>query len=84
MPDKGGQWEPLCRGGPNGLFMVALALAWWATALGEVSNDDELSDALDDTIWAMQHMARSLKAGGEGCGVKRARDGSLDGVAAKR
>ena len=64
--------------------MVALALAWWAAALGEVSNDDELCDALDDATWAMQHMARSLKAGGEGCGVKRARDGNLDGVAAKR
>ena len=64
--------------------MVVLALAWWTAALGEVSDDDELCDALDDVTWVMQRMARSLKADGEGHRVKRARGGSLDMVVAKR
>ena len=84
MPDKGEQWDMLCQGGKNGLFMAMLALGWWAAALGEVSDDDELCSALGDATWVMQHMARSLKAGGEGRGLKRARAGSSDTMAAKR
>jgi len=64
--------------------MVVLALTWWAAALGDISDDDELCDALDDATWAMQHMARLSKVGGKECGVKQARGGSLDGAAAKR
>ena len=33
--------------------MAVLALSWWAAALGEVSDDDELCDALDDATWVM-------------------------------
>lgn len=84
VPDKGEQWDALCQGGKNGLFMAVLALGWWAAALGEVSDDDELCSALGDATWVMQHMARSLKAGGEGRGLKRARAGSSDTTAAKR
>ena len=87
MPDTLEQWEGLCQGGSNRLFMVVLALAWWATELSEVSDDDELCAAIDDATWVMQCMASSLKAGREGGGVKRARvddADSLDEVAAKR
>jgi len=84
VPDEGEQWGTLCQGGQNGLFMAVLALSWWAAALGEVSDDDELCDALDDATWVMQDMARRLEAGREGHGVKRARGGSSDMVAAKR
>jgi hypothetical protein len=72
----------LCRGGQNGLFMAVLALAWWAAALGEVSDDDELCDALDDATWVMQRML--VKVDREGHRIKRARDGNSDVVAAKR
>lgn len=74
----------LCRGGQNGFFMAVLALAWWTAALGDVSDDDELCEALDDTTWAMQRMVKLSKVGREGCGVKRAQVGSLDGAVAKR
>ena len=87
MPDSLEQWEGLCQGGSNGLFMVVLALAWWATELSEVSDDDELCAAIDDVTWVMQSMASLLKAGREAGGVKRARANSVDGsdeVAAKR
>jgi len=87
VPDKGEQWDMLCRGGKNGLFMAVLALAWWAAALGEVSDDDELCDALDDATWVMQRMATLLKADGERHRIKRARDGpdgSSDMATAKR
>ena len=87
MPDTLEQWEGLCQGGSNGLFMVVLALAWWATELSEVFDDDELLAAIDDVTWVMQCMASLLKAGREVGMVKRARvdngDGS-DEVAAKR
>ena len=84
VPDEGEEWDTLCRSGQNRLFMAVLALAWWAAALGEVSDDDELCDALDDTTWVMSRITSLLKAGGEGLGLKRARDSSLDTVAAKR
>ena len=84
MPGEGEQWDVLCQGGKNGLFMAVLALGWWAAALGEVSDDDELCVALGDAKWVMQRMARSLKVGEEGHGVKRARAGSSDTAAAKR
>ena len=67
--------------------MVVLALAWWATELSEVSDDDELCAAIDDVTWVIQSMASLLKAGREAGGVKRARANSVDGsdeVAAKR
>jgi len=64
--------------------MAVLALLWWAAALGEVSDDNKLCDTLDDATWVMRDMARWLEAGREGHGVKQARGGNLDMVAAKR
>jgi len=74
----------LCQGGPNGIFMAVLTLAWWAAALGKVYDDNELCDALDDATWVIQHMAMPLKAGREGHRVKQARGGSSDMAAEKR
>lgn len=87
VPDMVEQWEGLCQGGSNGLFMVVLALAWWATELSEGSDDNELFAAIDDITWVMQCMASLLNAGREAGGVKRARvddADSSDEVAAKR
>jgi len=81
---EGEQWEALRRGGPNGVFMVVLALAWWAAALGDMSDDEELRDAIDDVAWVMKHMAGSLGAGCKHQGLKRARGGSVDVTLAKR
>lgn len=84
MPDEGEQWEALRQGGPNGLFMVVLALAWWAAALSNMLDDKELCDAIDDATWVMQHMASSLKAGSERQGLKRPRGSSIGATLAKR
>lgn len=47
-------WEPVLRGGPNGLALVVLALSWWIHA----ANDDkilnvELRSAIDDVNWVL-------------------------------
>lgn len=82
--DEAEQWDALRRGGPNGLFMVVLGLAWWAAALDNVSGNEELCGALDDATWVMQHIISSLKIGREGQPVKRAGDSGLDTALAKR
>ncbi len=48
------EWETLWRGGPCGLFLVVMGLAWWLYAASE--SDDSLEDvynAIDDVHWAI-------------------------------
>ena len=45
------------RGGPNGLFLVVLSLAWWLWAASK--NDEPLEDVLEsisDVAWVL-HLA---------------------------
>lgn len=50
-------WVPLMQGGPNGVFLVVMLLAWWIRAAGE--GTDDLRAALemaDDLGWAFSQI----------------------------
>jgi hypothetical protein len=54
-------WEPILRGGSNGLSMVVMALSWWVHATGQNGQQDlELSVAIDDVKWVLSELAAML------------------------
>lgn len=50
--------ESIAKGGPNGLFVVILALSWW----GKVATGDSWSEALND-VKAVLHVLLERSAG---------------------
>jgi hypothetical protein len=51
------EWSDVSRRGPNGIYLVLLAMAWWGLSL---QNTDVLTvwlDAIGDLRWALQQMA---------------------------
>ncbi|KAI0245466.1 hypothetical protein BJV78DRAFT_1287779 [Lactifluus subvellereus] len=56
-------WEPILRGGSNGLSMVVIALSWWIHATGsDIDHDLELSATIDDVKWVFSELVAMLLA----------------------
>ncbi|KAI9064963.1 hypothetical protein FKP32DRAFT_1568831, partial [Trametes sanguinea] len=67
------EWEGLRKGGPNGLFLVLLALGWWITAArGQRVEYDGAFKVVEDFIWVLENLIIADAAGSE-------RDGSGPG-----
>lgn len=75
-------WEDLCKGGINGLFLIVMCLSWWGPVA--VSNKDraDFDAAKEDVLWVFEQIARYLRMLARG--KKRATDASTDGRATKR
>lgn len=63
-----GSWEPTCRGGSCGLFLVVLVLSWLPPKLKY--NTATVSDTLDDVLWAMQEINRVAADGSQSTTTK--------------
>ena len=51
-PRQPEEWDAVCRGGNNGLFLVVLSLAWWICAChGEEQPLDDVLVAVEDMSW---------------------------------
>ncbi|TFK79919.1 hypothetical protein K466DRAFT_504782, partial [Polyporus arcularius HHB13444] len=50
-PENEDHWEPLRRGGPNGLFVAIMGLAIWSSALNEDDVPDDFIAAVEDVTW---------------------------------
>jgi hypothetical protein len=81
-----GDWEPIIRGGSNGLSLVVAALSWWISAVQP--NDQhglDLSAAIEDVSWVFSELVALLSAPSMETGKKRSlEDGSKDEPKSKR
>ena len=55
-----GSWSHLLCGGPNGLLLVILALAWWMKS-STGSNSSLIEDAAIDVTWALDQLGLALE-----------------------
>ena len=68
LPDSKSDWDTVWRGGPCGLFLVIITLAWWLSAAAEVGGTlKDVYDAIEDVIWV-------LNSAGDMLGLKRCSD----------
>ena len=60
-------WSDLLCGGPNGILLVILALAWWMKdRIGTNSSLTELEEAAIDVTWVLGQLMVALDAGNKG------------------
>jgi hypothetical protein len=76
-------WSNLLCGGPNGILLVVLALAWWMKYRTE-TNSSLIEEAAIDVTWVLAQLILALDAGIKG-GKKRELDpDSGDDLSSKR
>jgi hypothetical protein len=68
-------WEPVNRGGSNGLSVVIMALSWWvaATKNGGDGSDGKLHTAISDMTWVLSQLIAAVNPE---TGTKRGREPS--------
>ena len=60
-------WSDLLCGGPNGILLVILALAWWMKdCIGTNSSLTKLEEAVIDVTWVLGQLMVGLDAGNKG------------------
>jgi hypothetical protein len=68
-------WEPILRGGSNGLSMVLVALSWWVHAMGLNGEQDlKLSMAIEDVKWVLSELVAMLSTVSMNTGKKHSRE----------
>ena len=60
-----GSWSHLVCGGPNGLLLVILALAWWMKC-GTETNPSPIEEAARDITWVLGQLRVALNVGDKG------------------
>ena len=67
MPSEAsaGSWSHLICGGPNGLLLVVLALAWWMTS-STGSNSSPTKEAALDVTWVLVQLRLALDVPNKG------------------
>lgn len=58
-------WSNLLCGGPNGLLLVILALAWWMRSSSE-TDLSPIKDAATDVTWVLDQLRLALEVGNKG------------------
>ena len=60
-------WSDLLCGGPNGILLVILALAWWMKdRIGTNSSLTELEESAIDVTWVLGQLMVALDTGNKG------------------
>lgn len=60
-----GSWSHLLCGGPNGLLLVILALAWWMKC-STGTNSSPIEEAATDVAWVLAQLRLALVVGNKG------------------
>ena len=67
-----GDWGAIDRGGPNGIFMVLMGLAFWLDAKHRKKKSDKLlNEYLVDVHWVLQNITLDRAQSGRKKQVKR-------------
>ncbi|KAG6807840.1 hypothetical protein H0H92_006236 [Tricholoma furcatifolium] len=61
----GASWDKMALGGPSGMFLVIVALAFWALAADAAATQDAFDGAVSDVAWAFKAMMPSLSSPGK-------------------
>jgi hypothetical protein len=66
MPSEAsaGSWSHLLCGGPNGLLLVILALAWWMKSSTK-TNRSSIEEAAIDITWVLAQLRLGLNVSGD-------------------
>lgn len=57
-------WSSVAKGGPNGIYIVLIGLAWWYARSDTPQDQKELASVVEDVLWTMTTMLEGLKADG--------------------
>ena len=55
-PLDGCEWNVLRQGGPNGIYLVIVSLAWWLRGAAESEARNKVFEAIADVSWAVSQM----------------------------
>jgi hypothetical protein len=77
-------WKSVLRGGPNGLFMVILALSWWVCAMKPDQQDLELFKSINDVEWVLSELVSTLSLDKGKTGKKRPFENSTEELTSKK
>ena len=64
IPENFVEWKELAKGGPNGVFLLILALAWWGASIqgsDTEHSDEEFNTALYQVSWLLQYFLDIIK-----------------------
>lgn len=56
-------WEPLVKGGANGLMMVLITLGWWLLVVENSKEVAELASVVDDVRWVLEEIDKGMVSG---------------------
>ena len=76
-------WSNLLCGGPNGLLLVILALAWWMRSSSE-TDLSPIKDAATDVTWVLDQLRLALEVGNKGKKRELESEHADDHLSAKR
>lgn len=68
IPD-GADWSGLMRNGPNGFYLVVVALSWWVSHATTQALREEFDSIVDDVNWVLMILLGLMSGSG-----KRSRD----------
>lgn len=77
-------WGSVLRGGPNGLFLVILALSWWVEGMQPDQQDLELFKAVNDVEWVLSELVATLSLASGETGKKRPLEESTEELTPKK
>ncbi|KAH6897790.1 hypothetical protein BKA70DRAFT_1438046 [Coprinopsis sp. MPI-PUGE-AT-0042] len=55
--DDGGSLDCLKKGGPNGIFLIVIAIGWWISAHGDDEISASATEILEDVMWILSQLA---------------------------
>jgi hypothetical protein len=53
-------WQLICCGGSNGIFIILMCLSWWGKAVTSPQNCDDFQAVVKDVIWAFEKISLSI------------------------
>lgn len=53
-------WEPVFRGGSNGLLLTIVALSWWVSVIDPDDQYSLLLEAINDVSWVLSELVSML------------------------
>src|ERR1700676_5686685 len=56
-------WEVLCRGGVNNIFLIVMCLSWWAPLALSAKEQEAFDKARDDVVWVFESLLGYLIKG---------------------
>lgn len=73
-------WSKLSHTGPNGVFLIMMALSWWASQVIQPALVAEFDGVVEDVNWAFMSVLKSIPTNP----AKRSHDGETDEQPKKR